>query len=75
MEAVCCRNCGFFVPDPVGDGYGWGECRIYSHYKAKGLAENELNALLARLGNKRGEPLFWGGNLIDRFCEKYEAKN
>lgn len=67
-----CCHCAQFVPDPIGDGTGIGECQPYEAYKAQGVSAKALDAAFRRLGNK----VFYGGNNgeDDRYCSKFVAK-
>jgi hypothetical protein len=66
--------CNLFIADSVGDGSGIGRCRAYSMRKKQGASERELRALLVELGNDPDNKLFWGGDRVDRNCNRYERK-
>jgi hypothetical protein len=66
--------CKLFVADAVGDGAGIGRCRVYSTRKKQGASDRELRALLIELGNDPNAPIFWGGDRVDRNCNRYEGK-
>jgi hypothetical protein len=70
-KLVSCAQCAQFLPDKCGDGAGIGKCREYSTRKARGASTKELRELLIMLGNDPNYPLFWGGTLIDRKCERF----
>jgi hypothetical protein len=74
---VSCSQCRFFIKDTIGFGQGIGKCQKYEEYKAKGPGARSLRDALRKLGNNPDYDfdLFWGGELIDRICEKYEAKD
>lgn len=65
-----CRDCRFFIPDQVGDGFGLGRCGVFEFYQQKGLSDNDLKPLLLKLGVNK--PLFWGGTGYG-CCEKYQS--
>jgi hypothetical protein len=71
---ICCAMCKLFVADSVGDGSGIGRCRVYSARKKQGASERELRDLLIELGNHPDDPIFWGGDRVDRNCNRYERK-
>jgi hypothetical protein len=80
--------CKLFVADSVGDGSGIGKCRVYSKRKKELMdvpeirfgniriqkVERELRGLLIELGNDPDNKLFWGGDRVDRNCNRYERK-
>ena len=69
---ICCADCQGFIKDSVGDGMGIGECKAYNFFVAKGYSKSDLNIELVRLGNKENDPVFWGGNLKDRMCNRFK---
>jgi hypothetical protein len=77
VPLVRCRDCFHFIPDKIGFGQGIGKCKLYEEYKAKNPGPSALSEALRKLGNRPDYDgdLFWGGELIDRNCEKYEAKD
>jgi hypothetical protein len=70
-KLACCAQCAQFLPDKVGSGDGLGKCREYSTRKRQGASTQELRELLIIMGNDPNYPLFWGGTLIDRKCERF----
>jgi len=71
-----CIQCRLFIPDSIGTGQGIGRCRVYEFHKKKGFIGGvNKTSLLRRLGNKDYEgDLFWGGELQNRTCFKFEQK-
>jgi hypothetical protein len=67
---VSCAKCKGFIPDPIGDGFGIGKCKVYEHYKDKGESQDRLDALFK---NELGNKPFWRGNddRDDRNCKKF----
>ncbi len=68
---VSCALCRYFVIDPIGSGEGLGICKVYEHYKAKGMNRRELDNLFK---NVLGGKLFWRGTDLDkadRHCKKH----
>jgi hypothetical protein len=73
---VRCRDCSYFIKDTIGFWQGIGKCRQYEEYKAKGPSAQALRDALRKLGNNPDYDgdIFYGGELVDRICEKYEGK-
>jgi len=69
---VACTDCQHFIPDQVGDGLGVGQCKKYQDYLAKNPSEHALHSALRVLDNKTASPIFWGGTLKDRQCERFK---
>jgi hypothetical protein len=73
VDAVCCRACGRFVADAVGDGGGLGRCQVYEDGLAASLSRLAMLDLLRDLGVGSAAPVFWGGGLCNRVCLHYVA--
>ena len=71
---IRCRDCLGFITDKIGDGYGIGRCKAYEQYKRSVESPIALKIRLMELGNRPDNPLFWGGTLADRECNRYKAK-
>lgn len=76
MALVSCSSCDNFLRDLIGFGQGIGKCKPFEDYKALNPSKVAISKALRSLGNNPDYDgdLFWGGDVIDRRCEKYKEK-
>lgn len=74
MDNIRCQDCRHFAPDTIGDGTGIGQCLIFEAYLQKNPSCHAIRMALIDLGNAPDNSTFWGGDVKDRNCKKYEPK-
>jgi len=71
---VCCRSCGQFIADKVGDGGGLGQCQAYAAMLKSDAEPLVLRDFVRELGGDPNCVVFWGGEVADRACLHYAER-